>query len=130
MVPSNPAPAASSVYTMREAARLKGVSYDTVSRRVRTGQLSARRIGQMAMIASADLDAWQPAVEKAPRKYRDRQPDPSVHPVLMDLVAGESPEMARRVSALEEAVNALSLGLAQLRADVTELRAAANDSCI
>ncbi len=82
------------------------------------------------MIASADLDAWQPAVEKAPRKYRDRQPDAAVRPMLMDIVAGESTEMARRVSALEEAVNALSLGLAQLRAEVAELRAAANDACI
>jgi len=90
---STPFPTVGGVYTMREAARLKGVSYHTISRTVRTGKLVAQRIGRMAMIGADDLDAWHPIVEKTPHKYRDRQPDPTVSPVLMDIVAGEWAEM-------------------------------------
>jgi excisionase family DNA binding protein len=62
-------------YTMAEAARIKGVSYHTVSRAVRSGKLPAQRLGRMALIAAADLQAWRPMRERAPRKYRrTRQP--------------------------------------------------------
>ena len=57
-------------YTMAEAARVKGVSYHTVSRAVRSGKLAARRLGRMALIDAGDLQAWQPMRERAPRKYR------------------------------------------------------------
>ncbi len=57
-------------YTMAEAARIKGVSYHTVSRAVRSGKLPAQRLGRMALIAAADLQAWRPMRERAPRKYR------------------------------------------------------------
>ena len=42
------------VYTMGEAARLKGVSYHTVSRAVRRGVLQAQRIGKMVFITKAN----------------------------------------------------------------------------
>lgn len=121
MAQSSPAPPVG-VYTIAEAARRKGVSYHTVSRAVRTGKLPARRIGRMAMIAAEDLDAWQPVVENTPYQYRGRQPDPAVSPVLMDIVAGEWTEMARRLSALQESVALLTSELTKLRAEVTELR--------
>jgi excisionase family DNA binding protein len=63
------------VYTMAEAARLKGVSYHTVSRAVRRGKLPATRLGRMALITSEDLRDWRPMRERAPRKYRRREPN-------------------------------------------------------
>ena len=48
------------VYTMAEAARLKGVSYHTVSRAVRRGKLPATRLGRMALITSEDLRDGDP----------------------------------------------------------------------
>lgn len=56
--------------TMAEAARLKGVSYHTVSRAVRKGKLPVLRLGRMALISRSDLQSWQPMKERAPRKYR------------------------------------------------------------
>ena len=61
-------------YTMAEAARIKGVSYHTVSRAVRSGKLPAQRLGRMALITAADLQAWRPMRERAPRKYRRSEP--------------------------------------------------------
>ncbi len=101
---------------MREAARLKGVSYHTVSRAVRTGKLPVRRIGRMAMIAAEDLEAWQPMVERRTSRHRNRAPDPSATPVLMAPIAGEWAEMMRRMSALEETVVALTSEVAKVRA--------------
>lgn len=57
-------------YTMAEAARVKRVSYHTVSRAVRSGKVPATRLGRMALIDAADLQAWEPMRERAPRKYR------------------------------------------------------------
>jgi excisionase family DNA binding protein len=65
---------ASDRYTMAEAARIKGVSYHTVSRAVRSGRLPAQRLGRMALITAADLQAWRPMRERAPRKYRRSEP--------------------------------------------------------
>jgi excisionase family DNA binding protein len=62
-------------YTMTEAARIKGVSYHTVSRAVRSGKLPAQRLGRMALITAADLQGWRPMRERAPRKYRRPDPD-------------------------------------------------------
>lgn len=62
-------------YTMTEAARIKGVSYHTVSRAVRSGKLPAQRLGRMALIAAEDLKAWRPMRERAPRKYRRAEPN-------------------------------------------------------
>ncbi len=61
-------------YTMSEAARIKGVSYHTVSRAVRSGRLSAQRLGRMALISERDLREWRPMRERAPRKYRRPEP--------------------------------------------------------
>jgi excisionase family DNA binding protein len=55
---------------MAEAARVKRVSYHTVSRAVRSGKVAATRLGRMALIDAADLQAWEPMRERAPRKYR------------------------------------------------------------
>ncbi len=93
------------VYTMAEAARLKGVSYHTVSRAVRRGKLPAQRLGRMALIAADDLRAWRPMRERAPRKYRRREPNPNATPALLDLASGERVELARRLSTLYEVLH-------------------------
>ncbi len=64
------------LYTMKEAARLKGVSYHTVSRALRHGRLPARRLGRQAFIAADDLATWHPMRQRAPKKYR-RDADPT-----------------------------------------------------
>lgn len=64
------------LYTMREAARLKGVSYHTVSRALRFGRLPARRLGRQALITADDLAVWQPMRQRVPKKYR-RDADPT-----------------------------------------------------
>lgn len=93
------------VYTMTEAARLKGVSYHTVSRAVRREKLPATRLGRMALIAAADLRAWKPMRERAPLKYRRREPNPEATPALLDLASGERVELARRLSTFYEVLH-------------------------
>jgi excisionase family DNA binding protein len=93
---------------MAEAARLKGVSYHTVSRAVRRGKLPAQRLGKMAFISAADLQAWRPMVERAPRKYRRRTPQPGAAPALIDLASGERVDLARRVATLLHVVDCLA----------------------
>ncbi len=63
------------LYTMEQAAKRKGVSYHTVSRAVRSGRLPMQRLGRMALIGATALDAWQPMVQRAPKRYRRRAPD-------------------------------------------------------
>lgn len=94
------------VYTMAEAARLKGVSYHTVSRAVRRGKLPATRLGRMALITSEDLREWRPMRERAPRKYRRREPNPEATPALLDLASAERVELASRLASLYEAIHA------------------------
>jgi excisionase family DNA binding protein len=90
---------------MAEAARLKGVSYHTVSRAVRRGKLPAQRLGRMALIAADDLRDWRPMRERAPRKYRRREPNPNAAPALLDLASGERVDLASRLSTLYEVIN-------------------------
>ena len=97
------------VYTMEEAARLKGVSYHTVSRAIRRGALPHTRLGRMALIAGPDLAAWRPMHQRAPKKYRRRDPDPGAAPALVDLAAGDRVELAKRFAVLSEAVHAAAL---------------------
>lgn len=99
-------PIVEDVYTMAAAARLKGVSYHTVSRAVRRGTLPARRLGRMAFIAAGDLRAWRPMIERAPRRYRRRQPDPAAAPALVDLAADERVDLARGLSAILQTAHA------------------------
>lgn len=80
----------SGYYTMADAATFKGVSYHTVSRAVRRGKLLATRLGRQALIARADLDAWTPMTERAPKKYGRREPNADVVPVLVGGDAGMS----------------------------------------
>lgn len=94
------------VYTMAEAARLKGVSYHTVSRAVRRGKLPATRLGRMALISTEDLRDWRPMRERAPRKYRRREPNPEATPALLDLASAERVDLASRLSSLYEALHA------------------------
>jgi excisionase family DNA binding protein len=98
------------VYTMAEAARLKGVSYHTVSRAVRRGKLPATRLGRMALITSEDLREWRPMRERAPRKYRRREPNPEATPALLDLASAERVELASRLASLYEALHAATSG--------------------
>lgn len=97
------------IFTMEEAARIKGVSYHTVSRAVRGNRLPARRSGRMVLIAGQDLDAWEPMRERAPRKYRQRHPSPRTPPGVVDLASGERAELARRLSALYETIHTQAL---------------------
>ncbi|CAA9537416.1 MAG: hypothetical protein AVDCRST_MAG49-470 [uncultured Thermomicrobiales bacterium] len=99
------------VYTMAEAARLKGVSYHTVSRAVRRGKLPVQRLGRMALVAAEDLRAWEPMRERAPRKYRRREPNPDVSPALLDLASGERVDLARRLSTLYEVLHSAAAEL-------------------
>lgn len=92
-------------YTMAEAARLKGVSYHTVSRAVRRGRLPVQRLGRMALIAADDLDVWTPMRERAPRKYQSRQPALDASPVLLDVATGERSDLAERLSTLYEDIH-------------------------
>ncbi len=103
--PAQDAPASGDVYTMAEAARLKGVSYHTVSRAVRRGKLPAQRLGRMALITAEDLRDWRPMRERAPRKYRRREPNPDAAPAMLDLASGERVDLASRLSTLYEVIN-------------------------
>lgn len=99
--------AATDRVTMAEAARLKGVSYHTVSRAVRRGKLPVLRLGRMALISMADLQQWQPMKERAPRKYRRKQrsigaADP-VH--LIDV---EHLELVRRLATFYELIGKIA----------------------
>ena len=104
----NEATGSGDVYTMAEAARLKGVSYHTVSRAVRRGKLPATRLGRMALITSEDLREWRPMRERAPRKYRRREPNPEATPALLDLASADRVELAGRLASLYEALHAAS----------------------
>jgi excisionase family DNA binding protein len=106
-----PATGGGDVYTMAEAARLKGVSYHTVSRAVRRGKLPAQRLGKMAFITAADLQAWRPMVERAPRKYRRRSPQSDAAPALIDLASGERVELARQLAVMLQIVDASARGV-------------------
>ena len=101
------------VYTMAEAARLKGVSYHTVSRAVRRGKLPATRLGRMALITSEDLRDWRPMRERAPRKYRRREPNPEATPALLDLASAERVELASRLASLSETLYAAASRMPQ-----------------
>jgi excisionase family DNA binding protein len=106
---TSPSSTSNDVYTMEEAARLKGVSYHTVSRAVRSGRLPSHRLGRMAMMTAADLAAWQPMRERAPHKYRRREPEPASTPGVVDLASGERIELARRLSTLYETIHSSAM---------------------
>ncbi len=100
-------------YTMAEAARIKGVSYHTVSRAVRQGRLPVQRLGRMALIAGHDLDVWQPMRTKAPLRFRGTDPEPFSPgaPVTFDDAMGSRLEFARQLSTLYEVIHAASTEL-------------------
>ena len=93
------------LYTMRQAAQVKGVNYHTVSRAVRRGTLPARRLGRQVLITAADLTAWQPMYARAPHKYR-RAPDPTAAAVDVPAALLERAELERQVKDLTVAVRA------------------------
>ncbi len=92
--------AAGDLYTMDDAARLKGVSYHTVSRAVRRGLLPAQRLGKMVFISLGDLQSWKPMVERAPRKFRSRQHAIGAVPTPLDLASSDRASLAVRLAAL------------------------------
>ncbi len=92
-------------YTMAEAAKLKGVSYHTVSRAVRSGRLPVHRLGRMALIGEDDLRAWHPMRERAPKRYRQREPSAEATPALVDLASGERVALAQQLAALCEIIH-------------------------
>ena len=98
-------------YTMTEAAQIKGVSYHTVSRAVRSGKLPAQRLGRMALISAADLQAWRPMHERAPRKYRraDKHPQEIPPPPALSGAAVTDVSYATRLAvAMEQLVEVAS----------------------
>ena len=99
------------LYTMAEAARRKGVSYHTVSRAVVAGRLPARRLGRQALIAAADLAAWAPERNKAPRKYRRREPESAAAAAPIDAATLDRVELERRIATLATALAAAAPGL-------------------
>jgi excisionase family DNA binding protein len=96
------------VYTMGEAARLKGVSYHTVSRAVRRGVLPAQRIGKMVFITMTDLQAWRPKYDRAPMQYRHRTPVPDARPAMIDLASSDRVKLASRLATILEVAEATS----------------------
>src|SRR5436190_7713406 len=58
---------APALFGVLDAARAKGVHEETVRRAIRAGRLSAFRACGRFVVRAADLDAWQPAHEKAPQ---------------------------------------------------------------
>lgn len=115
------------VYTMAEAAALKGVSYHTVSRAVRRSKLPAQRLGRMALISAEDLRAWQPMRERAPHKYRRRTPNPDANPALVDLSMKDRVSLALDLSTLFELLHqaAVELPLPEFMSLVVDRFAAA-----
>jgi PAS domain S-box-containing protein/excisionase family DNA binding protein len=93
--------------TMAEAARLKGVSYHTVSRAVRRGKLPVLRLGRMALISMGDLQAWQPMKERAPRMYRRKQQAVQAANPL-HLIDVSHIELARRLAAFYELTSTIA----------------------
>ncbi|MEZ4495600.1 MAG: excisionase family DNA-binding protein [Thermomicrobiales bacterium] len=94
---------------MHEAARIKGVSYHTVSRAVRTQKLRATRLGRLVLIKRDDLDAWEPMRARATKRYPQRVPMPQETPGVIELASGERLELARRVSAVYGAIQQSAL---------------------
>jgi excisionase family DNA binding protein len=95
------------VYTMAEAARLKGVSYHTISRVVRRGVVPCTRMGRQVLISQTALDAWEPMVERRPRKYPGRVPDPGVKPSVILPGSGEAIAAARSLERLVSVLGGL-----------------------
>jgi GAF domain-containing protein len=58
----------------------------------------------MALITSEDLRDWRPMRERAPRKYRRREPNPEATPALLDLASAERVDLASRLASLSEAL--------------------------
>lgn len=73
----------SDYYTMAEPPRSRASPTTPAHGAVRRGKLIATRLGRQALIARADLDAWTPMKERAPKKYTRREPNADVVPVLV-----------------------------------------------
>ncbi|MGN6483400.1 MAG: histidine kinase dimerization/phospho-acceptor domain-containing protein, partial [Thermomicrobiales bacterium] len=106
--------------TMADAARIKGVSYHTVSRAVRRGRLPVQRLGRMALIAAPDLEAWRPMTERRPRRYQQTEEGSVLH--VFERAADDSIDLARSYAMLIEGIleDALSLDLATFLARCAE----------
>jgi GAF domain-containing protein len=63
----------------------------------------------MALISTEDLREWRPMRERAPRKYRRREPNPEATPALLDLASAERVDLASRLSSLYEALHTAAL---------------------
>lgn len=90
--------------TMADAAKLKGVSYHTVSRAVRRGRLPVVRLGRMALISARDLQIWTPMKERAPHKYR-RKSESYDGSTSVNLVAADHLTLAQRLATLYELIH-------------------------
>ena len=110
--------------TMSEAARLKGVSYHTVSRAVRQGRLPVLRLGRMALISPRDLQEWHPMRERAPRKYRRLAASHDAPGSTVSLISADHVDLARRLAALYELIHSASEGSLENLAQIATERVA------
>jgi excisionase family DNA binding protein len=92
------------LYTMAQAARRKGVSYQSVYKAVRDGKLPTQRLGRQRLVTGADLDAWQPMRQRTPHKYRLRDPDLTVIGASLDQVSLDRATLEAEVTELATAL--------------------------
>lgn len=61
--------------TLREAAELKGVHYQTVRRAIARGDLDATRVGRAVLVRPEALAQWLPLYNRAPSRHIKRAAD-------------------------------------------------------
>jgi len=92
------------LFTMAQAARRKGVSYQSVYKAVRDGKLPTQRLGRQRLVTGEDLDAWQPMRQRTPHKYRRREPDLAVIGASLDQASLDRATLEAEVTELATAV--------------------------
>jgi excisionase family DNA binding protein len=92
------------LFTMAQAARRKGVSYQSVYKAVRDGKLLTQRLGRQRLVTREHLDAWQPMRQRTPHKYRRQEPDLAVMGASLDQASLDRAVLEAEVTELATAV--------------------------
>jgi excisionase family DNA binding protein len=92
------------LYTMAQAARRKGVSYQSVYKAVRDGKLLTQRLGRQRLVTPEHLEAWQPMRQRTPHKYRRREPDLTVIGASLDQASLDRATLEAEVAELATAM--------------------------
>lgn len=95
--------------SMADAARIKGVSYHTVSRAVRSGRLPVTRVGRMALIRRTDLDSWEPLRNRAPKQYR-REPFSASSESRLSLLITDTEKLSMRLGLIYDQISQAAVG--------------------